>query len=343
MALIKCPECGKAFSDKAPACPECGCPVDYAVKEAEQKAVEQQKKAEAVYASHTSAFELYQTILEQEWNHYLDYHEKERRLSVEARAAAERIVDKQIEEEENTLCQLQQKRAALKLFAFSEKKAMDEQIAQQVNRIDGLKQERKDKITSIWLTLTVSELDMDRDVIAQNISMLETPIRLHAEREKAVQKLMFPAEGGWDLSSSTCMSRSEFEKGFRDRFIASLLAPCIEELGAVNPKEFARYTGFSVDDINITVMSRCNVSKTKDQESGEELLVPAAPLSLSLFKAPKVSGSSGGSHIRVGSSSGRREKSASVVGRAAVGAAIAGPVGALIGALSAVDKNNRNG
>ena len=26
MALIVCPECGKKFSDKAPACPECGCP-----------------------------------------------------------------------------------------------------------------------------------------------------------------------------------------------------------------------------------------------------------------------------------------------------------------------------
>lgn len=24
--LIKCPECGKEFSDKAPACPGCGCP-----------------------------------------------------------------------------------------------------------------------------------------------------------------------------------------------------------------------------------------------------------------------------------------------------------------------------
>lgn len=27
MALIKCPECGKEISDKAPSCPNCGCPV----------------------------------------------------------------------------------------------------------------------------------------------------------------------------------------------------------------------------------------------------------------------------------------------------------------------------
>ena len=33
MALIKCTECGKTFSDKAPSCPECGCPTEYVLKE----------------------------------------------------------------------------------------------------------------------------------------------------------------------------------------------------------------------------------------------------------------------------------------------------------------------
>ena len=27
MALIKCPECGKEISNKAIACPSCGCPI----------------------------------------------------------------------------------------------------------------------------------------------------------------------------------------------------------------------------------------------------------------------------------------------------------------------------
>ena len=30
MALIKCPDCGKEFSEYAECCPECGCPVDAA-------------------------------------------------------------------------------------------------------------------------------------------------------------------------------------------------------------------------------------------------------------------------------------------------------------------------
>lgn len=33
MALIKCTECGKEFSDKAPSCPNCGCPTEEILKE----------------------------------------------------------------------------------------------------------------------------------------------------------------------------------------------------------------------------------------------------------------------------------------------------------------------
>lgn len=29
MAMIKCAECGKEFSDRANACPNCGCPIEY--------------------------------------------------------------------------------------------------------------------------------------------------------------------------------------------------------------------------------------------------------------------------------------------------------------------------
>lgn len=42
MALIKCTECGKEFSDKAGACPNCGCPVD-AMKESPKEKTAFQK------------------------------------------------------------------------------------------------------------------------------------------------------------------------------------------------------------------------------------------------------------------------------------------------------------
>lgn len=32
MALIKCPECGKQVSDRAPTCPGCGSPIDTAIR-----------------------------------------------------------------------------------------------------------------------------------------------------------------------------------------------------------------------------------------------------------------------------------------------------------------------
>lgn len=40
MALIKCSECGKEFSDKAQACPNCGCPIDEIVKSVEKDVAE---------------------------------------------------------------------------------------------------------------------------------------------------------------------------------------------------------------------------------------------------------------------------------------------------------------
>lgn len=42
-----------------------------------------------------------------------------------------------------------------------------------------------------------------------------------------------------------------------------------------------------------------------------------------------------------GSSAGQSGKDASVIGRAVAGGIVAGPAGAVVGALSAVDKNNK--
>lgn len=44
MALIKCTECGKTFSNKATCCPECGCPTELVLKEANSAEVITKKK-----------------------------------------------------------------------------------------------------------------------------------------------------------------------------------------------------------------------------------------------------------------------------------------------------------
>lgn len=47
MAMIKCTECGKEFSDKASSCPHCGCPIeDVKAAMAERELVKKTKKAE---------------------------------------------------------------------------------------------------------------------------------------------------------------------------------------------------------------------------------------------------------------------------------------------------------
>lgn len=43
MALIKCTECGKEFSDKAPACPNCACPTEEVRKEIARNESERKK------------------------------------------------------------------------------------------------------------------------------------------------------------------------------------------------------------------------------------------------------------------------------------------------------------
>ena len=53
MSLIKCPECGKDMSDKAPSCPSCGCPIDVVIAERQRikKEAEIKKQQEEIEAA----------------------------------------------------------------------------------------------------------------------------------------------------------------------------------------------------------------------------------------------------------------------------------------------------
>ena len=53
MAMINCAECGKEFSDRANACPNCGCPIEYQAEKSiggEYHAAD--KLAQSVYVEH---------------------------------------------------------------------------------------------------------------------------------------------------------------------------------------------------------------------------------------------------------------------------------------------------
>lgn len=54
MSMIKCSECGKEFSDKAPACPNCGCPTEQAKTEESVSASEATDKVETTAQTETT-------------------------------------------------------------------------------------------------------------------------------------------------------------------------------------------------------------------------------------------------------------------------------------------------
>lgn len=58
MALIKCTECGKTFSDKAASCPECGCPTELVLKESNSAEVKAKQKQVSQQATETMLAEV---------------------------------------------------------------------------------------------------------------------------------------------------------------------------------------------------------------------------------------------------------------------------------------------
>lgn len=66
MALIKCTECGKEFSDKAASCPNCGCPTEVIIEEIQKQEI-QAKKEQRKANAQTHPFEThYKTYVEEE-------------------------------------------------------------------------------------------------------------------------------------------------------------------------------------------------------------------------------------------------------------------------------------
>ena len=49
MSLVKCPECGNEFSDKATACPECGFPTSELVQYQKESLIKEHTKHKTCY------------------------------------------------------------------------------------------------------------------------------------------------------------------------------------------------------------------------------------------------------------------------------------------------------
>lgn len=216
-------------------------------------------------------FAAYHAKLVEQWNCYLDYNDTYCQIRSEALAAAERITDREIHEEETRLSVLQQKRGTLKLLAFSERKELDGQIQQQTEWIEALKQKREDRISKIRGTLEREE--MDKEDFLQYASESEHIVHLRSEYVRAEKRMMYPADWDWSWDSLERMSWEEFEAGFLNRYLPPLLDPCIKEMGIVKVKDLAQHTGFSEERIADAVLYGCGVFERVDPDTGEVLLI----------------------------------------------------------------------
>ena len=82
MALIKCSECGKEFSDKANACIHCGCPIELALEKENDK---QEIKNNVVIKS-------WEELSKEEKRRILLYREKNNELKIGDRASIKTLV-----------------------------------------------------------------------------------------------------------------------------------------------------------------------------------------------------------------------------------------------------------
>lgn len=316
MALIICPECGNEFSDKATACPNCACTVE---------SIKQLEKIEALHLLTESAFQEY---AESEWTRTIEYRKK---ISNEIQHFKKTIkqlatqnepileLEKQLNISKTELNAIIDEKEALGLFGFKRKKELDEQIR--------LKQDACSQLNA---------------AIKRENGKIKGQIKTMEKRVKGMQnRLLGGPPDPKSYRMGYCLAYEE--KDTTDFFI-SLSRHCIRQelerlvfkVGPVNAECFSSLTGFQWSTVSSAMSSSAQAYNSDfyiEKRDGIDFLCmrkkdqAEQAVNHLIYQLPSRNFDTG--------------KNASVVGRALAGAVIAGPAGAIVGALSAVDKNNK--
>ena len=347
MALVKCPECGKEFSDLAEMCPNCG----YAAKYLKYQ--EQRKHLTIVTA------DTFPDFAEQEWTKRCKWAEA--REALDARQEQERTEQKtkfqnkmaelkaQIAKLESIIkdnpTKVKERTEALKnlgLFAGAQKKSLRQEIDQlnleyknAVSKLDNVKKAKDDFVSA-----------HDRKENELFTKHREQKGRIN-EKYLTYTFCSSPTMPKGAYKAYSAKDKDEFVAKLRKLCIYKGLEECTKKSGQTNLRDFAALTGFELDLVMEEARSLANPSFKDFQLRNEEELVSLRQAAQTHTQAKQpaksriqpVSASSDSVKIVLPSD---KKKDASVIGRGVAGAVIAGPAGAVVGALSAIDKNNKN-
>lgn len=330
MALIKCIECGKEFSDKASACPNCACPVsEMTVKK--EVAIE-----DGALVSTKDAFDEY---IKGEFEKIPEYREKIKKINKEFASESEEFeaVDLKIKELRNKQSEV-----------YVRVKEAEAEYEQSCKGLLGAKskkaKEAKDKLDSLnaeyKICVDENEMKAHKEKKAELESVLYAPGGAKMKKLRELSKEYPYCKFGRirKVSEDRDATFEEFLKTSREEYIKQEIINYVYNNGALEIETYARLTGFDLYEV-------LNIAGAEARKSSYSYHMENVQGKNVLVKGPKpdngipISASSINYNAAINAFS-PKEKKASVLGRAALGAAIAGPAGAVVGAISAMDKNN---
>lgn len=337
MALIKCIECEKEFSDKASACPNCGCPTSAMVTSTYQT---QQTETTISYQLKTiSDFTAY---AEEEYKKIQEYRvlRDELQKSVEnLRNESEEIKEKikhyatiaQTAFENLQIAEEEYKQACKGLLKENSKKAKEAKVREE----DARKLYEKAEYDPEYISLQKRKKELDDYLYSPYSEYIRNHKKLGSNYP--LHKYAWVKETAHTGRDAT---QEEFKKAIYSNYVKSELKRYVEEIGTIDIKYFEEITGFT------QVLSEA-FSLTRDEDyhledyHDTQLFCKGKKASPQKPETPVILDDFSPYDAMVDAYT-PKKKDASVIGRAVAGGLLAGPTGAIVGALSAVDKNNKN-
>lgn len=380
MALIVCPECKTLFSEFGANCPKCACPIeivqkehsarlDYLEKRKESKKLEYEAEAlRLIEQSELEKMKLNEEIektqkrieeaeskIEQERSR----GEKKKEENILSLKNEYSILEEQYAEQKDKKRQLESEIASTKILHFAKKRALKDELTiveDSILKIDNKLRAVKDKIVIAEKSHPSIPSNSMKEKAERKLAGLIKKSKIPVlTEEEAMHKVMsrYVKDSGLikGYSFNSFMQSEMYEilgvlgiatipqmikwssilEYAEESMIDGVLGACIKynniKRAETEGSSDTYYTKVSAEERNRINEETWKKQQKELEEQTKKRQQELRELQLRLLKlqAPQA-----------------QTKQASVIGRGIVGAAIVGPTGAVIGALSAVDKNNRN-